>query len=528
MAAPTLPVTILIGALGGEGGGVLAQWLIEAATASGFPAQSTSIPGVAQRTGATTYYVEILPVAAPGRRPVFSLNPVPGAIDLFVASELLEAVRQVGNGMSTVERTTVVSSTARVLTTLEKMQPTDGRIDRERLIAVLQANCRDCRLLDLDALARGAGSVISAVLFGVIADWGRRDGRLPLAADVCATVIRDSGIGVEASLRGFAAGYDAAAAAPGAVSSGVASSGPVDDAAVPAAVRTALPAAAWPMATLGWQRQREYQDDDYASLYLDRLCSVRDAELAGDPQADAAGWPTTCAVARYLALWMAFDDVIRVAQLKSAPARRQRIRDEVKAAPGDIVRVHDHFKPGVPELAALLPARWAERLVRWDRRRAATGRAPLALPLTLASDAIAGALALRAVAGLRRWRRHGSRYAQEQATIGRWLEAVCDGARLLPVLGLEIALCGRLIKGYGGTNDRGRENLLHVLDHLAAGATPARAAARAEAIRAARLAALADDAGKALDQALQSHGAPARPVAAVPIRFVRKPLSGRP
>jgi indolepyruvate ferredoxin oxidoreductase beta subunit len=49
------PITVLICALGGEGGGVLAEWLVETATHSGYVAQSTSIPGVAQRTGATTY-----------------------------------------------------------------------------------------------------------------------------------------------------------------------------------------------------------------------------------------------------------------------------------------------------------------------------------------------------------------------------------------------------------------------------------------------------------------------------------------
>ncbi len=61
MNIPERPITILIAALGGEGGGVMADWLMEAATASGYPAQATSIPGVAQRTGATTYYLEIFP-----------------------------------------------------------------------------------------------------------------------------------------------------------------------------------------------------------------------------------------------------------------------------------------------------------------------------------------------------------------------------------------------------------------------------------------------------------------------------------
>ena len=45
----------------------------------------------------------------------------------------------------------------------------------------------------------------------------------------------------------------------------------------------------------------------------------------------------------------------------------------------------------------------------------------------------------------------------------------------------------------------------------------------AAAVRAARDAALADDAGKALDATLVQHGAPPRPVKAVPIHWVRKP-----
>jgi len=56
MSAPQpRPIAILIAALGGEGGGVLTDWIVSAAAQLDFPVQSTSIPGVAQRTGATTY-----------------------------------------------------------------------------------------------------------------------------------------------------------------------------------------------------------------------------------------------------------------------------------------------------------------------------------------------------------------------------------------------------------------------------------------------------------------------------------------
>src|SRR6188768_847515 len=140
------PITILLCALGGEGGGVLSEWLYELAVRCGHSAQSTSIPGVAQRTGATTYYVEVCPIpdaVLGGQKPVFSLNPVPGGIDLLVSSELLETLRQTGAGMASAERTRVISSTARALTVAEKMQMGDGRLDDAALVGVLQRHCRE-------------------------------------------------------------------------------------------------------------------------------------------------------------------------------------------------------------------------------------------------------------------------------------------------------------------------------------------------------------------------------------------------
>src|SRR5262245_8408427 len=106
------PIKLLLAALGGEGGHGLAAWLHDAAIASGHYVQGTFIPGVAQRTGATTYYLEIVPGAAERhraavRRPVLALNAAPGEVDVMVASELLEAVRAVQAGFVTPERTTL-------------------------------------------------------------------------------------------------------------------------------------------------------------------------------------------------------------------------------------------------------------------------------------------------------------------------------------------------------------------------------------------------------------------------------------
>jgi indolepyruvate ferredoxin oxidoreductase beta subunit len=500
------PVNILVCALGGEGGGVLAEWLYGAAVRAGLPAQSTSIPGVAQRTGATTYYVEVFPAPADslgGRRPVFSLNPVPGAIDLLLSSELLETLRQVGNGMVSADRTHVISSTSRALTVAEKMQQGDGRADAAALVATLQRHAKAAELLDLAALAREAGTVISAVLLGAVA----ASGVLPIAREVFEATIRASGKGVEASLRGFALAFDAVGERR------------AQRAVVEQALQPPEPLPAPDLRALGRARVASYQDEAYARLYDERLARVDAAEQAADPARAHAG-AIGQEMARWLALWMAFDDIVRVAALKLAASRQARVWREAGARDGDVVRVYDHFKPGVPEFAALLPRGLADRLQAWDRRRVAAGRDPWALPLKVGTHTLAGALALRCVAALKGQRRRGSRFALEQDLIERWLGAVERGTREHWTLGHELALCGRLIKGYGSTNERGKENLLHIVEHLAFGAAPA--AERAEAVRAARAAALADDAGRALDETLVAHGAPKRPVRPQTIRWYRR------
>ena len=520
------PITLLLCALGGEGGGVLTEWLVETARHAGYAAQATSIPGVAQRTGATTYYLEVFPLPLSqlgARQPVFSLNPVPGALDALVSSELLETVRQIGNGMSSPERTRVISSASRSLTTLERMQMGDGRLDEAELARVVQSFSHEHHVFDMVALARECGTVVSAVMLGAIAG----SSLLPFArADYEAIVGAGGGASAQASLRGFARAFD--------IVSGVrAQSSRVqallsDDEATPVAPMpasaqavAAFPAPVREMAALGHARLVDYQGPAYAALYLQRLTQVLEAERAADPAA-AHGYTLTTEMARWLALWMAFDDIVRVADLKSRQSRWQRVRTEVRAKDDDLLQVWDHFKPGMPEFAALLPPALAARLQAWDRRRTAAGKSPWALPLKVGTHSVRGMLALRALASLRWLRVRGSRYVIEQAMIERWLEGVVQGARRHWALGHEIALCGRLIKGYGATNERGKDNLLHVLDHLAQGPD---APAAAQAVAAAREAALADEAGTALDAALRAHGAPPRPVKAQPIRWMRKPAA---
>jgi indolepyruvate ferredoxin oxidoreductase beta subunit len=500
------PITLLIAALGGEGGGVLAEWLVELAVRSGHPAQATSIPGVAQRTGATTYYVEIHPQSHAelgGRVPVMSLSPVPGCLDLMVASELLEAVRAIQNGYVSAERTRLVCSTHRTLTTYEKLAPGDGRYDSARLLDVARAHSRALAAFDVDATAREAGTVPSAVLFGAIA----ASGVLPFAREAFEQVVRDSGRGVEASLRGFALAFERAG---GGVGVAVPRSGVPGTQSAPApALCVPLGTPVSDLVTLGHARVVEFQDAAYGDLFMQRVERLRAVArcfgVAADGELVREG-------ARYLALWMAFDDVIRVADLKSRAARYARVAAESGARTGDLLHIADHLKPGVVELAGLLPAALAKPLLAWEARRQLGGAAPLARPLNLRADSILGFLTLRLLGALRPLRRIGQRYAEEQELVEHWLAAV-EAAPSLAVA-LELALCARMVKGYGATNERAKENFRSIINSLKS-SDPA-------AIRRAREAALAEDSGAALDAALSQAGAPPRAAKAVPVRWIKR------
>ena len=473
MNLPERPITILIAALGGEGGGVMADWLMEAATRSGLPAQATSIPGVAQRTGATTYYLEVFPAKKSdlgGRDPVLSLTPSPGNVDIMVASELVEAGRAMANGFVSPDRTTLIASTHRIYATVEKMQMADGRYDAERVLEAARQLAHRSLLFDMRRLAQESGTVINAVLFGAMAG----SGVLPLAREACEEAIRHGGRGAEASLRGFSAGYEIALGQR------------------PAPGQPAPPQRASELQEvmrLGLKRLRDYQGERYAKLYESRMQPF----LGGEHGLAAE-------VARHLALWMAYEDIIRVADLKTRASRFDRVRKEVGAKEGEPVVVIDYLKPGVEEFASVLPAFLGKKLVAWAERRGKLDAYNVGMHIKTSS--IFGYLLVRSLAWLRPLRPFTYRYGEEQALIERWLALVSDAARRDPLLAREVADCARLIKGYGETHRRGKANFLAIVDALVETPPMSDASEQASAIRKAREAALADPEAKALGQAL--------------------------
>jgi indolepyruvate ferredoxin oxidoreductase, beta subunit len=489
------PIKIAILAMGGEGGGVLADWIVDLGEANGYIAQTTSVPGVAQRTGATIYYVEMYPreqAQRDGGHPILALMPLPGDVDVVLASELMEAGRAVQRGLVTPDRTTLVASTHRVFAIAEKIAMGDGRADSKNLLAHAQSAARRFVRFDMAQVAEENGSVISAVLFGALAGTGV----LPFSRAQFEATVERGGVGVKASLKAFGAGF-ALANAPvrdeGEPPAALRPAGTPSDPkvrALLARIEKAFPVAAQPVLVEGTRRLVDYQDLAYAELYLDRLERVRNL-----PGSDAQLLVDT---ARHLALWMAYEDTVRVAELKTRASRFERVGSEVRVQEGQVLSIHEFMHPRLQEICDTLPAglgRWLERS-GWPRRliERATREGKV-----VQTSSLGGFLLLYTLAGMKRWRRGSLRFAAENRRIEDWLERIAATAALNPQLAIEVAQCQRLVKGYGDTHERGVRNYETLMEAVRrAGARMAPAT-----LRELRDAALADEAGTQLRGALE-------------------------
>ncbi len=490
------PIGVAIVAMGGQGGGVLADWIVALAEHAGWYAQSTSVPGVAQRTGATIYYVEMIRPRS-GQMPVLSLMPVPGDVDVVIAAEMMEAGRAIQRGLVAPGRTTLIASTHRALAVTEKMQPGDGRADPAAVMTAARAMSRQFLAADMQAIAERAGSVISAALFGALA----ASAALPFRREAFEETVRVAGVGVEGSLRAFAAGFDAVIApaanpAPSPEAPSVPQGGSdaqrADLARALQRLDAQFPAAAHAMLRHGLARLVDYQDTAYAHEYLDRVARIAALDDA------AHDFALTTEAARQVAVAMSYDDVIRVADLKTRGSRRERVRTEVGARPEQPVGTTEFFHPRLEEVCATLPAGLGRAVEASPVLQRMVG-AMFARGRRIRTDTLTGYVPLYLIAGLRSRRRTLLRHAREQAHLTEWLTLVEGRARDDYALALELLKCRRLVKGYSDTHARGVGKfgkVIGALSHLGGRADAA------DWIRRLREAALADEDGKMLDGAL--------------------------
>lgn len=488
-------IKLAVLAVGGQGGGVLTGWIEDLARANGYACQATSVAGVAQRTGATVYYVEMCP--ATDRTPIFSLMPAAGDVDIMIAAELMEAGRSIIRGFVTPDRTTLIASTHRALAVSEKMVPGDGIANAAEVLAAAEVAAQRFIAADFDAVAARAGSVISATLFGALA----ASQTLPFGREAFEAAIRAGGKGVEPSLRAFAAGFDAALAGPASAPAAVAPvAKSVEGPQGPARMRQewallgarvdTLPEPARDLARAGLRKVVEFQDLRYGAEYLERLEDVA--------RKDRAPFDFTREAAKYIANAMAYDDVIRVADLKTRGKRFDRIQAEMGVKGDKLLHLTEFMHPRAEEIAGMLPrglgarisadAAWMARLDRWFNK----GR-------RLRTDGLAAFTMLYVLGGLKGWRRKTLRHAQEVEHLENWLARATGLLSSDYALAVEVIRCRRLIKGYSDTHARGLSKFDRVMDGIKLVEGRADAADWARRLREA---ALKDEEGKALEGAL--------------------------
>ena len=248
------------------------------------------------------------------------------------------------------------------------------------------------------------------------------------------------------------------------------------------------------LAIEGVRRMADYQDPAYAQLYVARLRRLH-ALLAQDPL------DLMAALARHLALWMSYEDTVRVADLKTRGTRFSRVREEVHAQADQLLRINEYMHPRFQEVCETLPAGlgawlWASPTCRrWGERWLSHGR-------VVQTNSLGGFFLLYAVSAFKPWRRGTLRYRLENQRIEQWLGLVCQWAPTHPALALETVWCQRLIKGYSDTHARGHQH--H--DRLLALVAQHGALLSAEQLRDLREAALADEHGKAFHSTLAAQG----------------------
>lgn len=487
---------IAVMAVGGQGGGVLTGWIETLARSQGYVCQATSVAGVAQRTGATIYYIEMAKKS--NLEPVFALAPAGGDVDVLIAAEMMEVGRAVMRGFVTPNRTTLIGSTHRALAVSEKSAPGDGIADADEVRAAAEIASRKLILANMDDLAVSKGSVISSSLFGALAG----SGALPFPRAAYEDAIRASGKGVEASLKAFAAGFD------------VAQNGPETQVPTPVALapkltgperelgkwqvlmtRTqAMPDPVCDMATNGLMKVVDFQDCAYGGDYLhhlDRIIALDDA---------AHGWALSVTAAKYIANAMAYDDIIRVADLKTRQPRMARIRTEMNAKSDQLLEVIEYFHPRAEEIASLMPAKMGARWEASLKRMAVLNRL-FNKGRRLRTHSLRSFLMLHFLGGLKNYRLKTRRHEIEVAHLNQWLNDSLAPLQDDYDLSVELLRNRRLVKGYSDTHARGLTKFATVMGaaEMLSGRKDA-----AEWMNRLREAALKDPDGKALEGAIQT------------------------
>ena len=472
-------IKIMVPAVGGQGGGVLTEWLVQAFFLEDYDVQGISLPGLSQRGGSTVYYLEAHPRPETDDKPIiFAQFPVPGEVDVIISQEFLELGRALQLGYGS-DRTTIVTSTHRIYSTLEKMPIGSGIYSDENLRKI--ATAFSSKLIELNALqlAKDNGMddlAVNAILFGALA----ASGSIPLSKASFVSSIEKVGVAVKTNLRGFEVGWNF-------VSSSKAGDAGKKQVVWETFVRTRadqleeyerevylgkvsrieteFPKQLREILAESLYRLIDYQDAEYADRYIDDVREV----LALD-ESMKGNLKLTEHFARNLALLMSYEDGIRVAELKIKSDRFKRIKEEMRLRDDQVFKVIDYLKPDAEELYGLLPNVVIAPFVRviesslfkkiWRRKR------PVTFAQTPTTTSFSGFLRLWLMTKMKFMRPGSYRFKKERALMDKYKESTLYYAGLDYKLGSLVARSGSMVKGYGKVRRRTIKAFYRFIDNI--------------------------------------------------------------
>lgn len=472
-------IKIMVPAVGGQGGGVLTEWLVQAFFLEDYDVQGISLPGLSQRGGSTVYYLEAHPRPEADDKPIiFAQFPVPGEVDVIISQEFLELGRALQLGYGS-DRTTIVTSTHRIYSTLEKMPIGSGIYSDENLRKI--ATAFSSKLIELNALqlAKDNGMddlAVNAILFGALA----ASGSIPLSKASFVSSIEKVGVAVKTNLRGFEVGWNF-------VSSSKAGDAGKKQVVWETFVRTMadqleeyerevylgkvsrieteFPKQLREILAESLYRLIDYQDAEYADRYIDDVREVLtlDESMKGNLK-------LTEHFARNLALLMSYEDGIRVAELKIKSDRFKRIKEEMRLRDDQVFKVIDYLKPDAEELYGLLPNVVIAPFVRviesslfkkiWRRKR------PVTFAQTPTTTSFSGFLRLWLMTKMKFMRPGSYRFKKERALMDKYKESTLYYAGLDYKLGSLVARSGSMVKGYGKVRRRTIKAFYRFIDNI--------------------------------------------------------------
>ncbi|MGK2941413.1 MAG: indolepyruvate oxidoreductase subunit beta family protein [Immundisolibacter sp.] len=464
---------ILIGTVGGQGGGVLADWMVKGLINAGWQAQSIGLLGLSQRAGSVIYYVEARPQTQ--RAPILSAYAVPGDVDLLLSQEFLELGRLLQGGFAHPD-CTIIANTYRYYGTLEKT-PAEGGIYPSGVIRkAAETLSSDSYLFHAqEVVARAGLSLLSsnAVLLGAVV----ASKVFALAPEPFRTAIEEAEVGVGDNLKAFDLGYQMMR--EGTLPRALFKENEVLDWQQLADQRAqALPqrrrgeyrslldqgrSAVPPLARIfaeACYRLLDFQDAAYVRDYIVRVREIYAAEQAKN---GSETYAITEAYGQHLANWMGYEDAQRVAQLKLRPERFAKMRDDHGVRGEDPFWVDDFLAPDPPQIYGMLPApigRW----IRAQGRRWREDFDHISMPMRVRSNRPWGYFTLSLVSAMRHVRRRSLRHHEELLLLQRWRDAVLLWLGRSTALGQLAADAGRVVKGYGRVRDKALDDLWQFLD----------------------------------------------------------------